>query len=218
MTIVYTTIFGGSDSLKPAPEGADRCVCFMDREPEDPMGWEVFRHTAFTDPRREAWSFRCIPHKTFPDHTISVWIDGSFTLTNLDSLLFDAGPYEISALRHHKRSSCYAEGHEIVRVGQGDAGDVGQQLAAYRAEHFEPTHLSISCIIVRTNLPTVKAFNETWDREIRKYRGDNTQLSLDYSAWKNGLEIHALKGSRHNNPYAIHDHEDHKKRRRPYEK
>jgi len=219
-TIVYTTILGGSDSLKQAPEGADECICVVDREHEDPKGWELVMHRTpvLPDPRREAWRIRCQPDWLFQGYDRVVWIDASFTLTNLESLLFDADPYPISALRHHKRSSIYEEGQEIIKVGQANKADVAQQLALYHAADFNPGHLSISCIIVRSHSEKVRAFNETWNREIQSNRGDNTQLSLDYSAWVNGLTIHALKGSRHDNPYATHDAADHKQRRKPYDK
>lgn len=218
MTIVYTTIFGGSDSLKPAPTGADRCVCFVD-EPaahQDAKGWDLLVSLKGTDPRRQAWRLRCLAHELFPDAARTVWIDASFTLTDLPRLLRDAGKASIAAIRHHKRSSCYEEAQEIVKVGQAKASDVMAQMAAYRDERFHPSALSISCVIVRDHSTAVEQFNETWRTEIDRWSGDNTQLSLDYSAWKAGLTIAALSGTRHANPYATHDHVDHKKRRQPY--
>jgi hypothetical protein len=215
--IVYTTILGQSDSLKPSPTGADRCVCITDQPYQDANGWELHVQPASGDPRRTAWHLRCVPHKLFPDYDRVVWIDASFTLTNLPKLLKDAGTSEIAALRHHARFSCYQEAFEIAKIGQATKDDVTRQMTAYRKAGFVPNHLSISCIIVRSHSAKVQAFNETWAYEIAQHPGDNTQLSLDYSAWINGLEIAALKGVRKDNPYAVHDHADHKKRRKPYD-
>lgn len=215
-TIVYTTIFGESDSLKPAPQGVE-AVCFVD-DPSaypDALGWDL-RQAPARDPRREAWRLRCIPHLLFQAYERVIWIDASFTLTDVDRLLRDTGKAEIAALRHHRRSDCYAEGQEIAKVGQADARDVNRQLEAYNREHFRPSHLSISCVIVRSRSLAVQHFNETWNAEIQRHPGDNTQLSLDYAAWRHGLTIAPLTGSRHENPYATHDHSDHKKRRKPY--
>lgn len=219
MTIVYTTIFGGSDSLKPAPIGADRAVCFVDDlfAYPDAQGWELVYEMPDVEPRRNAWHTRCLAHKWFPDATRTVWVDASFHLTNLPRLLRDTGDAPIAALRHHKRRTCYEEAREIVAVGQASAADVDRQMRDYRGDGFNPDHLSISCILVRDRSADVQKFNETWDQQIRAYPGDNTQLSLDYSAWTNGLDIKALKGTRHRNPYAVHDHNDHKQRRRPYD-
>lgn len=220
MVIVYTTIFGGSDSLKPAPAGADRCVCFVD-DPEvyaDALGWELVRHplAVLRSPRREAWHLRCVPQTLFREYSTVVWIDASFTLTDPPRLLRDAEGHALSGLRHHTRSTCYEEGTAVVLNGQSKPADVSAQLNAYRREGFHPSSLTISCVLLRSNAEKVKAFNELWDAEIQKHPGDNTQLSLDYCAWKGGLTVHHLEGVRKDNPYAVHDHSDHKRRRKPY--
>lgn len=218
MIVVYTTIFGASDSLKKAPSGASHCVCFVD-DPKvyagDTRGWELVQYSA-PDPRREAWHLRCIPHELFPNARMTVWVDASFSVTDLDRLLLHTGGHPLSGLRHHKRNTCYEEGREVVRVGQSDDADVARQLHGYSREGFNPSALTISCILVRQSTPEVTVFNQAWDAEIQQHPGDNTQLSLDYCAWKTGVGVHHLNGVRKDNPYAIHAHEDHKKRRQPY--
>ncbi len=221
--IVYTTIFGESDSLKPAPVGADHCVCFTDGEHEDPKGWDLqpipqayVAH--FPDPRRRAWHIRAWPVHLFSHWDRLVWIDASFTLTDLPLVLAHTGSADIAALRHHNRTSCYAEGKEIIRIGQAHEADVVHQLDTYAKAGFHPQHLSTSCILVRTQTAAVEAFNKTWLQEFTIHRGDNTQLSIDYAAWKNGLEIKALQGSYRGTPYGVYDKTDHKQRRKPYAK
>lgn len=219
MTIVFTTILGGSDSLKPAPPLADRCVCFVDDVSAypDAKGWELRQvDVGEQDPRRLAWEMRCVPHLLFGQYDRAVWIDASFTLTNLPRLLKDAGTAPIAALRHHARMSAWEEAVTVVRVGQARRVDVRMQMDAYQREGFTSSHLSISCILVRDRSETAQHFNETWANEIALHLGDNTQLSLDYSAWVSGTEIRALRGTRHDNPYSVHDHADHKRRRKPY--
>lgn len=218
-TIVFTAILGTCDSLKPAPKGADRCVCFVDdiAQHPDSKGWELVAWHYAGDPRREAWRVRCVPHLVLGDYDRVIWIDASFTLTNLPLLLKDAGKAPIAALPHQARKDCYEEAREIVRIGQAPAEPVNRQMRAYREEGFKPTSLSISCIIVRSNAPDVTAFNEEWARQIQLHPGDNTQLSIEYSAWKHGLAIKRLHGVRKDNPYASHDHADHKRRRKPYD-
>lgn len=218
-TIVFTTIFGGSDSLKPAPARADRCVCFTDDDSlrSDRKGWELAEWTVPGSPRREAWHLRCVPHKLFEAYDRVVWIDASFTLLDLPRVIRDAGAAPVAALRHHRRSSPYAEAAELVKIGQSTKASVERQVSDYRRAGFNPPHLSISCVIVRDNSAQARAFNETWDAHITNYPGDNTQVSLDYSAWVNGFTIEPLRGTRHDNPYSTHDAQDHKRRRRPYE-
>lgn len=234
MIIVYTAILGTCDSLKPAPAGADRCVCFVDNPADypDAKGWELVKHVYTGDPRREAWRLRCVPHELFRMDTTHyrssgpesvtmydrvIWIDASFTLTNLPLLLRDAGTAKVAAIRHHRRSDIYAEAAELVKVGSARQVDVDAQVAAYTKAGYRSTVLSISCIVVRDNSEQARRFSETWDDQIRNFLGDNTQLSIDFAAWANAFAIHPLRGTRLDNPYAVHDGADHKKRRRPYQ-
>ncbi len=217
--IVYTAILGDCDSLKPAPKGAE-CILFTNRDQEYANGWKFIVWDGpswqVNTPRSEAWRLRSVPHKTFNTYDTAVWVDASFAVTDLPRLLRDSEGYDLSALKHHKRTTCYEEGVEVVRNGQADVLDVQAQMFHYQREGFKPTALSISCILVRRNNARATAFNELWDREIRTHPGDNTQLSLDYAAWKTGVGVHHLDGTRHDNPYAVHDAKDHKRRRKPY--
>lgn len=217
--VVFTAIFGESDSLKPAPQGADVCLCFTDghRDKAADLGWELVGSGKVDYPRRTAWEIRCLAEKWLGNYDRCVWIDASFTLTDLPLLLKDSEGASISALRHQARRSCYEEARCLAKIGQSNVLDVERQINAYKHVGYNPAHLSISCIIVRDRSPETKRFNETWDEQIHRFRGDNTQVSLDYSAWVHGLEIRALQGTRHDNPYSTHDHADHKRRRRPYE-
>lgn len=218
MIVIYTTIFGGSDSLKPAPAGADRCVCFVDdiSAYPDAKGWDLQEVRGVTNPRREAWGLRCMAHQAFPNAT-TVWVDASFTVLNLARLLRDADGAAVSALRHHDRRSCYEEGRELVRIGQSNQAGIERQLSHYKRAGFNAPHLSISCVLVRDQSIQAQRFSETWQQQIDRYHDDNTQVSLDYSAWVNGFAIQGLRGTRHENPYATHDHRDHKRRRKPYQ-
>lgn len=219
MIVVYTAILGTSDSLKPAPKGADRCVCFVDNPPDYPdrLGWELVAHAYTGDPRREAWRLRCVPHELFKGYRTVVWIDASFTFTNLSELIKDSVTHPVAALRHHARTSPYDEAETLVKVGSARRVDIDRQVAAYRKAGFESDHLSISCIVVRNASESARRFNQTWLDQITAFPGDNTQVSLDFSAWANAFTIAPLRGTRHKNPYAVHDHDDHKKRRKPYQ-
>lgn len=224
MIIVYTAILGSSDSLKTAPVGADRCFCFTDDPAHvaDPKGWEVHlwpkEQWLERNSRREAWRLRALPHELFAGYDTVIWIDASFTITDLPRILSDAKGYEMSGLPHHKRASCYAEGIEVVRVGQADPVAVERQMKRYRRAGFAPAALTISCLLVRGNTPAVKQFNQAWNKETRENEGDNTQLSSDYAAWISGFSIHHLEGQWKANPYAVYDSADHKRRRKPYSK
>jgi len=218
MIVVYTAILGGSDTLKPAPVGvADQCVCLTDAPDQDPKGWQLREWVVINkSPRLDAWHLRCNSHRLFPRADQVLWLDASFAMLDVAALFRDAGDAELAGLRHHERSSCYQEGRELVDIGQSLEPDVCAQLDQYAREGFAPSTLTTSGILLRRQTATVAAFNELWLEEIYRHPGDNTQLSLDYAAWKVGLPITHLQGTYPDNPYVLYDGEDHHLHRRPY--
>ncbi len=218
MTVVYTALFGGSDRLKPAPRGADRAVLVTDQpQPRaKQMGWDVRLWPIAPEPRRAAWDVRCRPDWLALEADVTVWGDASFTWTNLPALLRDAGDAECAGFAHPHRTSCYEEGETLVSLGQASPWAIKDQLAVYRAAGYTPTGLTTAGLLVRRATPLVDAFNTAWADEIRRHRGDNTQVSLDYAAWKVGLPIRHLKGTYIDNPYVVYDGADHRARRQAY--
>jgi hypothetical protein len=217
MTVVYTALLGGSDTLKPAPIGlADRCVCFTDAPAQDPKNWMLVPWSVIEDPRRDAWRLRCRPDLLFPTADRVLWLDASFEMLDVAALFRDAGDAELAGLHHHERSSCYAEGEELIAIGQSDEWPVRNQLTIYDELGFVPSGLTTAGILLRRRTPRVLAFNRLWEAEIARHPGDNTQLSLDYAAWIVGLPIVHLQGTYPDNPYVFYNGEDHHAHRRPY--
>jgi hypothetical protein len=234
MIVLYTAILGDSDSLKPAPREPDRCVCFTDDvagtqasgmirlEPGkliDPScGWDV-RPWTITEAgaRRDAWRLRCGSTTLFPKAGITVWLDASFDVKDFGRLIADFRALNVDAasMRHPERTTCYDEGREIIRLGQSEDAIVRAQLLEYERDGFMPKSLSSAGVLIRRRTPRVEAFNRLWHEHIQRF-GDNTQVSLDYCAWKVGLTIGYLKGTYPDNPYMAFDGEDHHARRRPY--
>lgn len=216
MIVLYTALLGGSDRLKPAPAGVvDRCVCYTDDLTIDPQGWELVGYQALIDARREAWRVRCHPEDLFHADTV-IWLDASLEILDLPRLVADAAPFDLAGLRHPERSSPYDEATELLAIGQGDAESLKAQVAAYRAEGFPGSMLTTSGILIRRMTPAVLQFNAFWSEQIERYRGDNTQVSLDYAAWRAGVPMAHLAGTYIDTPYIKYDHEEHHRRRRPY--
>jgi hypothetical protein len=217
--IVYTAIFGGSDSLKKAPP-ADRCVLITDDQSIDVRGcrWEIVRSPQKEPrPRRAARSWKMGPHELFPEAEAWIWVDGSIEIRDWQRLMTDIGDADMACLAHPDRSTCYAEGETVIRLKI--AHDLGRSqinaaLAKYRAEGFAPTSLSTTGLLYRRNTPEVVAFNRLWRAELDQY-GTNDQVHVDYCAWKAGVSIKYLEGHYRANPYAVYDKADHHKRRKP---
>ena len=78
--IVYTTVFGKTDPLhEPRCKSGWRFVCFTDQN-ITARRWEVVRVPTLERPARECRRLKLLPHLTFPQASISLWIDCCFTL------------------------------------------------------------------------------------------------------------------------------------------
>ncbi len=216
LIILFTAILGGSDTLKPAPLGADECVCFTDDFSIPHPGWLLLPAHGTGAPRPRAWQLRCRPHVLFPEADVTVWVDASMLVTNLRGLLADAGQADLAAMHHPERRSYLEEAEELVTVGKATRAGIDRQLAAYQDTGFKPQALTSANVLVRRHTPRVRAFNEAWAQELLTFPDDNAQLSLDYCAWLTGTPIHYVKGSYVANPYSVFDIADHHARWKPY--
>jgi len=215
MIVVYTAVFGGSDSLKKAPP-ADRSVCYTDDRKLAGNGWEIVRREA-QKPRRAARIVKMTPDQLFPEAAASIWVDGSIEIRDWPALLRDIGDAEIACLAHPDRSNCYDEGETVIRLKIAHAlgkSQIRAALAKYRAEGFAPTALSTTGLFYRRHTPKVAAFNRRWSGELDRY-GTNDQVHVDYCAWKSGIFVRYLRGHYRDNPYAVYDRVDHHRRRKP---
>jgi hypothetical protein len=213
MNVVYTAIFGGSDALKQAPAGADRCVCFTDDPHLTGHGWEIIQRAA-EYPRHAARAVKVSSHALFPEATRTVWIDGSITIRDWERLLHDTEGAEIACLPHPDREDCYEEGREVIRLKIAPADAVTRALERYRSAGFAPTRLSTTGLLVRANTPAIASFNELWRSHLSQY-GTNDQVHIDFCAWTTGIRTTWLEGHYRSNPYMVYDRDDHHRRRKP---
>lgn len=214
MVVLFTALFGGSDRLKAAPAGPDRCVCFTDDPKLAGSGWEFVRHPREKRPRRAARRVKLVPHEHFPQATASVWCDASIEIRDWPALMADANGADIACLPHPDRANCYDEGRTVIRLRIAHPYKVTKALEQYRADGFAPDALSTTGIFYRRHGARMVAFNELWRAQLALY-GTNDQVHVDYCAWKSGLGVKHLRGHYRDNPYAVYDRVDHHARRRP---
>jgi alkaline ceramidase TOD1/glycosyltransferase MUCI70-like protein len=213
-TVLYTALFGGSDRLKPAPDGPGRCVCFTDDPTLSGPGWTMTRWTV-ASPRRAARALKTDAHRLFPAADLIVWADASMTITDWPRLLRDVGDAELACLPHPDRSTCYDEGQTVVRLALAAPTAIARALAGYRAAGFAPTRLSTTGLLVRRQTAAVAAFNDLWQAELDRYGTTRDQVHVDYCAWIVGIPVTYLTGQYRQNPYMVYDQQDHQHRRQP---
>lgn len=214
MIVLYSAVFGGSDSIKPAPAGPDRCVLFTDAPFADPNGWELVVRVVGDRARRAARVLKMTPHELFPEASASVWVDGSIAISDWPLLMQDTAEAQIACFAHPDRATCYEEGLTVIRMKIAHAAKVQSALETYRREGFSPTSLSTTGLLFRRHGYDVARFNGLWRDHLDRY-GTNDQVHVDYCAWKAGVSIKHLSGHYRDNPYAVYDKADHHTRRKP---
>jgi hypothetical protein len=208
--VIYTSIFGGYDGLLPQKKLPNvDFVCFTDR-PVRASPWEVRRvEPNYSDPVRCAKEFKILPHRFFPDHTISIWIDGNFLAigdvaalaeTSLQSCGMAVFSHNVTGF--DARDCIYEEYDSILRLGaasgryKDDPQIMRQQIERYRSEGYPAKNGLISggVLIRRHHAPDVVACMEAWWQEIcNGSRRD--QLSFNYTAWKKQFRFHTISGN-----------------------
>jgi hypothetical protein len=221
MIVLYTANLGISDTLKQAP-AADRAVCFVDvSTPEVPaLGWELVHPPMPSDmkdmePRLAARWLRCHPHLLFPDADATIWCDASQSFHDYRQFLDDAAPHALAGCRHPNRTTAWQEGEEVVRLGQATRERMDRLFDEMRRAGFNPTQLTASGLLYRTNCQQTKSFNEAWWWLIQDY-GLSDQVTIEYAAFLTRVPLDHLRGTYAQSPYVHYHIADHRERRRPY--
>lgn len=207
MLIVYTTVFGNTKPLhEPQVTGSARFVCFTD-QPIDSRHWEIRRVPTVRAPSRECRKLKQMSHTTFPDAEITLWMDSPFSLLVDPAEIARLYPHPIVAFRHRQRNRIRDEAGVIIEHRKGQPETILAQLAAYHADGFDtddnPQPL-ISCggFLLRRNTGEVNRFNQAWNHEVQT-RSLRDQMSIDYCAWKTGVQINHFEGHHLDNRYAM---------------
>ena len=121
--VVYTAIFGGVDELKDPAVISSECdyVCFTD----DPhLRSDIWRfestHRPDLDPGRRSRHPKLLPHRYFPRHEYSLWLDGSLKLVCDPFHMIDRhlGRQDIALFKHPDRDCIYQEAIACEQLGK----------------------------------------------------------------------------------------------------
>ena len=139
--VVYTSIFGGYDRLKPQPEipGVD-FVCFTDDPSLEAPPWNVLvEHPRYEHPRMSAKYYKLFPHEVFPKNPLTVWIDGSVTIKRADfpqAFLSHLNESGMALLPHPDRNDIYDEAELSIKMRKYFDQPILEQVAHYRAKGY----------------------------------------------------------------------------------
>ena len=207
--VVYTAIAGGDrDTLVDPPRtlGVDY-VCFTD-QPFTSKVWDV-RPFSWIDREnvRTAKHPKVLPHRYFPDHEMSVWIDGNILPGNDDIIKLVNGylaDSDMALHRHPDRDCIYEEAEVVIHFKQDYPHLVKQMVDRYKAAGVPKSNGLYNCgrIIRRHHAPEIKEAMELWWREIVT-GSSSDQFSLSYVLWKTGVTPKIIEGDLRNHPSFI---------------
>lgn len=197
--VVYTAIIGEYDSLI-VPEVIDPdidYVCFSDR-PRDGFGVFEIRPVDYynTDPVKIARYVKTHPHKYFPEHDVSIWIDANVLirgdLKKYVNRLKSSGE-KIGCVAHPRRNCAFVEAESCKELGKDDNDVIDKQMERYRGLGFMP-----DAGLIETNIfvclhhdPVVQQAFGSWWNEIERY-SRRDQLSVMYALKDSGLKWFSL--------------------------
>lgn len=194
--IVYTAIFDYYDKLigqNSYPNSHFRC--FSDSvDAKEP--WQVCRvHT-----RSALWTakrYKILAHETFPNTSVSLWIDGNVTV--LSNPLKAARKFldknDLAVFRHPDRGCIYDEASECIRLHKGNSSKIRKQVKKYKAQGFSSQSGLQQCtIIFRRHTDKIAALEHRWWSHLQKH-SSRDQISFPVVVRDLGLDIRIIPPS-----------------------
>ena len=204
--VVYTAIAGeGRDYLQdPVRESGVDYVCFTD-QPFKSEVWDIRPFTwVHSETVRTAKHPKINPHQYFPDHQVSVWVDGNITpkAKDMKKITNDYLKSNGMALhRHYARDCLYEEAQVVLKHQQDHEELVNQTVARYKAERI-PRHNGLSengIIFRRHHDQGIKRTMSLWWQETCQGTSSD-QLTLAYVLWCTKIAVKWLPGNVREHP------------------
>jgi Protein of unknown function (DUF616) len=144
------------------------------------------------------------PHILFPDHDVSLYLDGNICLKREIRGLVEqmSGIARMALFRHPERGCPYEEAEVIKRYRLDDPAIVDIQMAYYRRLGYPANRgLFAGSIQIRRHRDReLAAFLEDWWRQLKVF-SQRDQLSLNFMLLRHRIEAAAIPGSLGENPW-----------------
>ncbi|SVB72361.1 uncharacterized protein METZ01_LOCUS225215 [marine metagenome] len=194
--VVYTAIFGNIDVLKEV-DNKDLSVsyrCFTDNRNLKSNTWKItYCEDLFAYPRLTAKVFKLFPNLIFPNSEESLWVDATFSITGNLTEFFDEYIKDkpIIFFRHPLRDCVYKEAKICALLGKDEDAIIKTQINDYKALGMPKKNGLVhgGIIFRKHHRQEISKLMEDWWVQINKY-SIRDQLSLNFVAWMNGIELH----------------------------
>lgn len=226
-TVIYTSIYGNYDDLIEPEFIPDNCdfICFTDNKSLKSNTWKiVYEPALYSTANRNAKKFKVLPHRYLQQYKYSIWVDGNMLIRGdineiIDSSLLNSNVAFFSHANNilDSRKCAYEEAQYILDIGQknyqrkphrgilawkDNPEVIVAQMNKYNFQGFPTGHELITGMVIarRHNEEDSKRVMEDWWTEI-KYHSKRDQLSFNYCAWKNNLNLSYIPGDSRDNKY-----------------
>ena len=204
--VIYTAIFGGSDTIVDPIEVNKECdyVCFTDSNIKSSVYTIVRLDNFFETSRMDSKLFKILPNYILSNYDISIWIDGSVVIKK-DPIEYFKKQLIISSILTFKHSlrDCLYEEAAICRISGLDSKEkIDDQINYYKNENFPvKAGLFEAGVLARLNNDAqVLNMNVEWWNQIRRF-SSRDQISLPYVLNTIGLVPGLIPGTVYENEF-----------------
>jgi len=198
---LYTTVVGNYDNIQqPSVVNPDAdYILFSNDIIEDRVGiWQV-RNIPYknADNTRVARWVKTHPHILLDDYEYSLWHDSNVIV---DSDLYYKRIKELinkrvmlASMSHNERDCIYDEAYIVIEYGLDSKYRVLKEVEYLKKQNY-PSHYGLietNCVLRRHNEDKIRLLNDEWWNMIDMY-SKRDQLSFNYVAWKNGIDIELI--------------------------
>lgn len=162
------------------------------------MHWEIrpLGYNKLTNVKNARWH-KINAHILFPEHDISLWVDGNIVIMKPDFFLrLDRliGQENLICIPKHPERTCiYDEAQKIKDLKIDNKNTVDQEMRVLRICRYPRNNgLNETCIILRRhNSKKIKRMQQKWWRMVKKY-SKRDQLSYNWVASRCGIKTQPM--------------------------
>lgn len=205
--VIYTAISGtGRDILKdPEPISGIDYVCFTDQKIDSKVWKFLPFEYKFGANGITAKHPKILPHEYFPDHELSIWIDGNMcpknNIVNYASEFLKS--HQMALHKHPRRGCLYDEGEFIKKIGKASFEEVQPQLDCYSKMGVPKNFGLWECgmLFRYHNNPVIISAMEEWWEQLIEFEQFNDQIPFAFIVWRHNLQVNTIDQNVREAPY-----------------
>lgn len=200
---IFTIHYGKREPFNPnsmaLASECDRFV-FSDQDPQSDSIEYVHLGRMGLDPKRAAGRVKTNPYPYLGQYDWVICVDNKSRIKKPPGEIIEycrsLGSFGFYTFRHGGRQCIYQEAQECIRRGLDDPNRIKRQMRFYREEKYPENNGLVQTTMIVRNMKDEgwRKASPFWHEQTCLY-SKRDQLSLNYIAWKAGLEIGYFEGN-----------------------